>query len=109
MPTPEEKPEFRPPLGYTVRWRTMKGPDKGFVLRDAQGEELGFFRVSEGRQSVADVFKAHLKPQLARDTRGQLKAVITFDDSEGKRIGSWELDQQVRNEIEAMIKDLANR
>jgi hypothetical protein len=109
MPTPEEKPAFKPPQGYTMRWREIKGAEKGFVLRDPQGQELGFFRMTETRQSLADVFKAHLKPEIVGQTRESMRAIIVFEDSEGRRIGSWEVGKSTNTQMETMIKDLANR
>jgi len=92
-----------------MRWREIKGAEKGFILRDPQGQELGFFRMTEVRQELADVFKAHLKPQIVGQTRDSMRAIIVFEDSEGKRIGSWEVGRPTNTQIEAMIKDLANR
>lgn len=114
MSTPEQKPEFKPPHGYTMRWREMKGAERGFVLRGPQGQELGFFKMKEvtqagERRSLVDVFKSHLKPLIVGQTRDSMKAVILLEDSEGKQIGLWELGKPAKNDIEAMIKDLASR
>lgn len=92
-----------------MRWRARKGLERGFVLRDSHGQELGFFKMPEERRPLVEVFKAHLKPQIVGQTRATIKAVIIFEDSEGKVIGSWELGQPANSQIEAMIEDLASR
>ncbi|MFH0837743.1 MAG: hypothetical protein V1880_00555 [Patescibacteria group bacterium] len=109
-----ERTQFRPPEGYTLRWKPKRAPDNGspggFILSDPHGRQLGYFEMNRGRKgNIVDILKAHLTPQVVGHTRETIKALIVFKDSEGREIGSWELNKPAGSQIEAMIVDLANR
>jgi hypothetical protein len=105
---PPQKPEFKPPEGYTIRWQTEWGT--GFyVLRDSEGQELGLFEMLPDRNTVEGVLKSHLSTKVVGDTRETMKAIIVLKDSNGKVVGSFDINQPPQNPIEVMVKDLASR
>jgi hypothetical protein len=111
---PPQKPEFKLPEGYTVGWRVKGAPGKkpvgGYVLRAPNGRELGFFEFKEGIEELGEVLKAHLKSRVVGNVRTNVaKALVVLEDSEGKEVGSWEVDKPTKNPISAMLKDLGNR
>lgn len=106
---PPEKPAFKPPEGYTIRWQIEWGT--GFyILRDPQGQELGLFEILPDQKTVEDVLKAHIKdPKVVGCTRETIKVLIVLKDSNGKVVGSLDIRKPPENPIEAMIEDLSNR
>ncbi|MBU0706330.1 hypothetical protein KJ657_02190 [Patescibacteria group bacterium] len=122
MPIPKQperaqqsvKTQFRPPEGYTLRWKPKgtpgNGSSGGFIFSDPEGRKLGYFEMNpEKKGDIVDTLKAHLIPKVIGRTRETIKAVIVFKDSEGNEIGSWELHKPAATQIEAMIVDLASR
>lgn len=98
------------PEGYTMRWRVKGGLGKdiagGFVLRDPEGNELGFFEMHSDQKTIGEVLKDHL--DIIDCTREESKIIIDLKDSAKKKVGSWEYGKPANNPIEAIIVDAAN-
>lgn len=105
-----EKPSFRPPEGYTLRWRRKNGNEPGFALLNPEGNEIGFFEMFHARMGAVELMRRYLKiEQVVGATRESTTVLIEFRDSEGRKIGTWDIKKDPATPIEAMIKDLADR
>ncbi len=100
------------PAKYTMGWTEtydLDGEKEGWhVLRNPEGEDVGFFEFVPGKK-VEQVLKAHIKIEIVNNSRDDAKAMIVLKDSDGNSVGSWELHQHARSAIEKVVKYLANR
>lgn len=107
----DERPSFRPPDGYTLRWqgKPKNGTFPGLMLLDPQGNQLGFFAMPQKRTEIADVLKACLTYRKIGEIRDEITVIIELQDSIGREVGAWDIQKEPGNPIEEMIKNLANR
>lgn len=101
---------IRLPEGYTIGWENKRKPGnelgEGYTLRDPKGKELGFFLRLPGKESLAEILKAHIALRLVTKGRERVQNLIVLEDSEGKEVGSWDPKEPARDQIQELLKFL---
>ena len=98
------------PAGHSMGWKPRKfeaGEIKGeFILRN-DNKEVGHFKAEQGK-TVEQILVKHITVLVVGQNREEISTLIVLSDSYGKPIGSWEYGQETRNQVESLIKVLAD-